>query len=100
MDSGAERAFAELLDANNIEWSKNNTLSFPFIDSKGEARKYFPDFYLPEYDYWVEIKGKRYVRTDDHLRLKAVGNNIELIMSHDIRLPSCINGPSDGCCPR
>lgn len=24
---------------------------------KGKQRKYYPDFYLPEYDYWVEIKG-------------------------------------------
>ena len=97
MDSGAERAFAELLDSHDIVWSKNKDRSFPFIDDEGKARKYFPDFYLPEYNFWVEIKGKRYVRKNDHLRLAAVGDNIELIMSHELRLPSCVkNGEDDG----
>lgn len=90
MDSGAELAFAQLLDSHNITWIKNSTKFFTFIDSKGVVRKYYPDFYLTEYDHWVEIKGKRYIREDDDLRLKSVGDNIELIMSHDIRLPSVI----------
>lgn len=90
MDSGAERAFAELLDDHQIRWSKNSTVWFDFIDSEGKTRKYFPDFYLPDYDFWAEIKGKRYVRIDDDLRLAAVGDNIELIMSHELRLPRCI----------
>lgn len=94
MDSGAELAFAQLLDQHGIKWEKNSTRSFPFVDSKGKDRLYYPDFYLPDHDYWVEIKGKRYVREDDQLRLAVVGN-IELIMSNAIRLPRCI-GPLDG----
>lgn len=87
MDSGAELAFAQLLDKHNIKWVKNTTVSFDFVDGEGRNRKYYPDFYLPDYDHWVEIKGNRYVRPDDHLRLQAVGDNIELIMSHELRLP-------------
>jgi len=30
---------------------------FEYINSKGEIRKYYPDFYLPKYDLIVEIKG-------------------------------------------
>lgn len=89
MDSGAELAFAMLLDEHNIRWIKNTTISFDFVDSEGKNRKYYPDFHLSDYDYWVEIKGKLYVRPDDNLRLEAVGN-IELIMSNNIRLPKCV----------
>lgn len=90
LDSGAELAFAILLDHNNIKWTKNTTISFPFVDAKGKTRKYYPDFYLIEYDFWVEVKGKRYIRPDDHLRLAAVGSNIERIMSDNIKLPKCV----------
>ena len=89
MDSGAELAFAQLLDKHNIRWIKNSKIFFTFVDSTGKQRKYYPDFYLEEYDSWVEIKGKRYIREDDNLRLKAV-DNIELIMSDDIKLPKCV----------
>ena len=92
MDSGAELAFAILLDKHSIKWTKNTTRFFEFVDSTGKIRKYYPDFYLKEHDFWVEIKGKRYVRPDDDLRLAAVGSNIELMFSNDIKLPKCVIG--------
>lgn len=92
MDSGAELAFAKLLDQHGIKWEKNSTRSFPFVDSQGKDRLYYPDFYLPQYNHWIEIKGKRYVREDDQLRLEAV-SNIELIMSNNIQLPKCVGDP-------
>ena len=95
MDSGAELAFAQLLDQHNIQWIKNSSTYFNFVDSSGKKRKYYPDFYLPDYDFWIEIKGKKYIRKDDDLRLAAVGSNIERIFSHNLKLPSCI-GDSTG----
>jgi hypothetical protein len=91
-DSKAELLFAKFLNAHNIQWVKNVKTSFKFIDRNGKIRKYYPDFYLPRYDYWIEIKGAYYVRSDDDLRLASVGN-IELIMSNDIRLPKVIGEP-------
>lgn len=89
MDSGSEREFAELMDANNIKWHKNTTKSFPYTDRSGKSRKYIPDFYLPDYDYWVEVKGLYYINENDDLKLKSVGNNIEMQMHNDIKLPKC-----------
>jgi hypothetical protein len=43
MDSGAELAFAQLLDKHNIEWVKNSSTFFEYLPNK----KYYPDFYLP-----------------------------------------------------
>ncbi len=90
MDSGAERKFAELLDANDIKWIKNTDKFFTYRDGSGKSRKYYPDFYLPEYDYWVEIKGLLYMNDNDPIKLASVGNNIELQMHNEIRLPKCI----------
>lgn len=90
MDSGAELRFAKLLENTGIRWRKNASKSFAYLDVNGKERKYYPDFYLPDYDYWVEIKGKFYETPNDVLKLKAVGNNVELQYHNELRLPKCV----------
>lgn len=85
MDSGSERQFAELLDKHNIKWTKNSTIKFEYQPGK----YYIPDFYLSEYDYWVEVKAKYYLRADDDLRWASVPNH-EVIWYDNICLPSFI----------
>ncbi len=46
---------AEWLDFNKIEWQYEHC-SYPYI-FEGKERRYFPDFYLPEYDSYLEVKG-------------------------------------------
>jgi hypothetical protein len=82
-DSGAEVAFVQLLNRNNIKWVKNTTVFFEYMPKK----KYYPDFYLEEFDLWVEVKGKYYYREDDPLRWASVPNH-EVIWSNDIKLPT------------
>jgi len=91
MDSGAELAFAKLLDAHNVEWQKNSTMYFTFNYPTGKLGKYYPDFYLPKYNAWIEIKGKKYYRNDDPIRWAAVPNH-ECIFSHQLRLPAVCTG--------
>ena len=91
MDSGAELAFAKLLDAHNVEWQKNSTTFFTFQYPSGKTGKYYPDFYLPVFDAWIEVKGKKYYRDDDPLRWAAVPNH-EVIFSHQLRLPAVCTG--------
>ena len=91
MDSGAELKFAMLMEANNIKWIKNTTTSFPYT-FQGNQHRYYPDFYLPEYDHWVEIKGRPYYNADKvSEQLKAVGN-IELMFAGDIAIPHIVGG--------
>jgi hypothetical protein len=52
------------------------------VNSNGKTSKYYPDFYLKQYDVWVEIKGRRYIRSDDYLRRAAVGKPVFLIISN------------------
>jgi hypothetical protein len=91
MDSGAELAFAKLLDSHNIEWLKNSTTYFTFTYPTGKPGKYYPDFYLPKYNAWIEIKGKKYYRSDDPIRWAVVPNH-ECIFSHQLRLPAVCTG--------
>ena len=69
LDSLWEYEFAKWCDDNNISWEKNKD-SFEY-DWNGK-RLYYPDFYLKELGYYVEVKG--YERERDLAKWKVVPN--------------------------
>lgn len=86
MDSGAEKAFAIRCDELKIKWIKNKDIFFKYLDTNNKERKYYPDFFLPEYNIWVEIKGKFYEDKDPNFEYKMKSiNNILLIYSTEIK---------------
>jgi hypothetical protein len=84
MDSGSERKFAEALDKKKIVWVKNTKTFFIYKNNCGKDCKYFPDFYLPHKNLWVEIKGEYYKTKDDTNKLNAVGNII-MILDREVK---------------
>jgi DNA-directed RNA polymerase subunit RPC12/RpoP len=50
-----EVEFAKFLDTHNIEWERN-TQKFEYL-FENKTHYYTPDFYLPRFDLFVEIKG-------------------------------------------
>ena len=50
-----EVKFAMYLDSQSIEWVRNKE-TFPYL-FEGKIRRYTPDFFLPETQEFVEIKG-------------------------------------------
>lgn len=83
MDSGAEFLFAKILDENNIIWIKNSKTFFEY-HYQNKTKKYYPDFYLPDYKLWVEIKGKKYIEPWLPNKLQSV-KNITLIYSSELK---------------
>jgi len=86
MDSGAEKAFAMRCDELGIKWVKNKIEFFDYVDLSGKNRKYYPDFYLPQFGRWVEVKGKFYQKKDPffELKIKAIKDLI-LVYSGEIK---------------
>lgn len=56
LDSSWEEILARKLDSMNIRWIRPKFIEY--IDKNGEKRKYFPDFYLPEYDIYIDPKNR------------------------------------------
>lgn len=54
LDSSWEEALAKRLDDINIEWIRPSPIKW--IDNKGRSHNYFPDFYLIEYDVFLDPK--------------------------------------------
>ena len=57
MDSTWEVACANRLDELGIKWIRNPSLKLKYITRGRRARNYIPDFYLPDHDVYIEVKG-------------------------------------------
>lgn len=80
MDSKWEVEIAEFLDSSGIEWVRNRKILFYWTDANGFRRRYYPDFYIPKYNVYLDPKNK-FLLIKDEFKLKQVikENNINLI---------------------
>ena len=75
LQSNWEVIVAKKLDELKIPWIRPSPISW--IDSNGNSRKYFPDFYLPEYDQYLDPKNNKVLLRDKE-KLENVSNKIKL----------------------
>lgn len=68
MRSGWEVKFADWLDRNGIEW-QYEPKHFPVGKGPWSGMNYTPDFYLPNWDLYIELKG--WLRKADEKRLQV-----------------------------
>jgi predicted nuclease of restriction endonuclease-like RecB superfamily len=57
MDSTWEVACASRLDELGIKWERDHSIKLGYVTRGKRKRNYIPDFYLPEYDVYIEVKG-------------------------------------------
>jgi len=57
MDSTWEVAMAARLDELGISWLRDEDMKLEYRTRGGRKRNYIPDFYLPDYDMYIEVKG-------------------------------------------
>jgi len=80
-DSSWEVEIAKLLDIENIKWiHKRKEVLLFWYDENNKKRRYYPDFYLPDYNVYLDPKNPYKISLDQY-KLDAVieNNNIELI---------------------
>lgn len=70
---------AKWLNRQSIEWT-NTVKGFDYF-WQGSTHTYFPDFYLPLYNVYIEVKG--YERDRDRCKWKVV-NNLIVLKKDDI----------------
>jgi hypothetical protein len=81
MDSSWEVDIAKWMDENNIKWERDRKKHmFWWTDDTGEERRYYPDFYLPELNLYLDPKNK-YKMEKDQIKIERVieKNKITLI---------------------
>ncbi len=59
MDSSWEVELARWMDVEGIKWDRSKKHHmFWWTDSNGNKRRYYPDFYLPDYNVYLDPKNK------------------------------------------
>lgn len=72
-----EKSYAEYLNVNKINWIKDKDINLSYkLNEDDFIHKYHPDFYLPDSDEYVEIKGywwkSKDGRVDDRRKMDCV----------------------------
>ena len=56
VDGSWELKVAKHLDAIGVEWCRN-TKRFPYLNLSGKSSTYCPDFYVRDWNTYIEVKG-------------------------------------------
>lgn len=83
-----ERDFAYFLNEKKINWIRDKKKSLKYKHHKDDyTHNYYPDFYLPDFDMYVEIKGFWFKssdgKVDDKRKMKKVINqnkNLKIVI--------------------
>lgn len=72
MDSKWEVELAKWMDAEGIRWGRDRKRHmFWWTDDNGDKRRYYPDFYLPKFDVYLDPKNK-YKMKQDRIKMERV----------------------------
>lgn len=96
-DSNYEVELAKLLDTRQIEW-----VAFPdpisWIDSKNKQRLYFPDFYIPAYNVYLDPKNP-FVISEQAEKLSAITKLVTLLYGEPNDIMEHLTGLEPACYP-
>ena len=78
LDSSYELKVAQCLDENSISWIRPKSLKW---NDNGQLRRYIPDFYLPDYDVYLDPKNDYLIKKDERkIRLAEDYNNVKIFV--------------------
>ncbi len=77
LDSSWELELAKRLDHLGIKWNRPNPIKW--TDKNGLVRNYFPDFYLPDYDLYLDPKNPEAMRVQSE-KIKILNNTYSNII--------------------
>lgn len=83
--SKTEAKFAKYFDDNNIRYEYENYI-FKYKQNDGLEHNYRPDFYLPEYDIFIEVKSKIIMTDLVKAKLESVKLSGKRIIIADLNL--------------
>ena len=82
-----ELKYAKYLNENNVDWIRSKEISMQYKKADNVTRNYFPDFYLPNTDEYIEIKGYFFPKDKEKMKLVQKQNNnknIRILFKEDL----------------
>ena len=79
LDSSYELKVAMSLDEHKINWIRPTFMWY--VDENGNKRRYYPDFYLPDHDVYLDPKNDYLIKTDTaKIQQAASQNNVRIVI--------------------
>ena len=79
LQSTYEVIVAKDLDKNNIEWTRPKSIFW--LDKENKKHRYYPDFYLPEYNVYLDPKNDwNIIKGKEKIERVIKQNNIKLLI--------------------
>jgi hypothetical protein len=83
-----ELKYAKYLNENSINWIRSNKIFIPYKRNDDDiCRNYFPDFYLPDTNTYVEIKGYFFPKDKEKMKLvqeQNIDKKISILFKNDL----------------
>jgi hypothetical protein len=93
LQSSYEIRYAKFLEENNIKWHRPKPLKW--FDSSGNVHRYYADFYLDDFDQYIDTKNDYLIIQDEEkIRRVADQNNVKLkvLSVRELEwIPECCN---------
>lgn len=88
LHSSYELELVKSLDENGVKYDRG--MSFVYIGADGKSHRYYPDFYLPEFDIYLDPKNDYLIQKDaEKIRLVAEQNNVTVLVLNKDMLQWC-----------
>lgn len=87
LESSWEHDIAKFLDTNNIIWIRPTPIGY--VDENKKSRLYFPDFYLPQIDTFLDPKNPYGMKCDAY-KIKQVSKQISILVGDKEKMKSDI----------
>lgn len=88
LDSSWEVKIAELLIRLDIKWIRPKFIKW--VDSNDVTRRYFPDFYLPDHDLYLDPKNP-YCMSRDVEKIQRISEQVKLIVGDVNMIENYVN---------
>jgi hypothetical protein len=93
-DSSWEIEIAKFLDKKNIVWERSRKHLLHWYDSTNTKRRYYPDFYLPKYNLYIDTKNP-YKQKLDTEKIQYLQKHYSIIVGNVENCKSNINNILD-----
>ena len=94
-DSNWEVDLAKFLDKKKIQWIRP-VISISWIDNAGKERRYFPDFYLPQFNIFLDPKNPYLVQIHKE-KMKIIASKINLLYGDLSEIMEALTGLEPAC---
>lgn len=70
---------AKILDSLNINWNRNS-VGFKYLTEDNKVQKFYPDFYIEDFDIYIEYKGWITRKMDHKMKDSVKRNDFNLLI--------------------